>query len=413
MTSPDLQRLFRLLPSEASTPREDFTSEALRKAIRSDPRPLVRLLAAMPASAWRLASGVLTVDLSRIASVTAETQVPLPQITEHDAGRLDLVVGLEDLDGIKNTVWVEVKIDAALNRHRPGKLVAALPPECHELAMRAGRDQLDVYLLHRCLEASPRPILMTLAKVAPFHDEVTGITRDDITGTTWEDVVSAVQGTPDPHAWWVDLVDFLRAESIVPRRLPLRLDDLCPDEVERLVPVYDRVNRTIKTLWADAPMNIHWTGIQGVVRGGKRLLTGGPMIWGLRSSVAGWEWWILLGNAGYPGVSVLVDEVIDAATAGGLPDTWQRASGWHGDRFGVWEKARPFIADEPDQLPIDWLSEAMRELHRARMFEPHFRQVRAKIARDAERKAKSDVVAVTLEAEATSGNLARDQEPAT
>ena len=55
----------------------------------------------------------------------------------------------------------------------------------------------------------------------------------------------------------------------------------------------------------------------------------------------------------------------------------------------------------------------MRELHRARMFEPHFRQVRAKIARDAERKAKSDVVAVTLEAEATSGDLARDREPAT
>jgi hypothetical protein len=47
------------------------------------------------------------------------------------------------------------------------------------------------------------------------------------------------------------------------------------------------------------------------------------------------------------------------------------------------------------------------------MFEPHFRQVRAKIARDAARKAKSGVVVLTPEAEATSGELARDGEPAT
>ena len=77
MTSPDLQRLFRLLPTEASTPREDFTSEVLRKAIRSDPRPLVRLLAAMPASAWRPSSGELTVDLSRIAKCDCRDAAPL------------------------------------------------------------------------------------------------------------------------------------------------------------------------------------------------------------------------------------------------------------------------------------------------------------------------------------------------
>lgn len=378
MDDPDLQRLFRLMPTEVSTPKEDFTTEVIRKAVRTDGRPFVRLLERIPATDWRTTSGGLTVDLSAIRTVTADAQVPIAMIAVHDAGRLDLEIRVEDERGVANRVWVEVKIDAAANAHRTGTLVAHIPERCHELATREHRDQLDVYLLHRCMEPEPRPVLLTLARSAPFHDETTGVTREDVTGVTWEDLVEAIRATPDPGPWWTDLVDFLRAEEV----LPVRVGP--PDDVEHLLPVYVQVNQVLKQLWPNppAPMNVYYTGISRWIRNGLRLPTGGPLVWGLRDTDDGPYWWILVGNAGYGTdrvrkVSVTIDTVLDAAVDGRLPDTWNRARGYHVDRHGVFEKTRRYIEDEPVDTTVLWFADALGELHAARLLEPHFQALRS------------------------------------
>ena len=201
-------------------------------------------------------------------------------------------------------------------------------------------------------------------------------------------VVVAVGATEGADPWWHDLVDFLRAEGVVPDRLPPCVTGVDP---AALLPVYLGANRVLRELWDADPFNIHFVGIEGRVRRGQRLFTGGPIVWGLRVSDDGCEWWVAIGNAGHPGVSVTYDAVVDAARAGGLPDTWLPSEDYLWDRFLVFDKRRAFVAGEhTDDVVRLFFSPAFRELHAARMLKPHFDKTREKQARDSQRRTERE-----------------------
>jgi len=107
----DLQQLYRRSETKLVSPLEDFTTEALAIAIRHDGAPLLRMLSSV--TDWRLGSGAPSIELSTVREVSAETQHYL----YHEGlqgGRLDLVVELTATEGLKQSLWIEVKIDAPL-----------------------------------------------------------------------------------------------------------------------------------------------------------------------------------------------------------------------------------------------------------------------------------------------------------
>lgn len=356
MARTDLQRLFWRTATTQTTPLEDFVSEVLAIAIGYDRRPLLRVLRAVDSARWMEEWSGRPLDLEGVVGARARTQVHLPRRHQPpiDAGRLDVVVDLEDVSGGTSALWIEVKIDAPLTAH-PGQ-----------------RTQLDVYMDHRRKRPQPPhlPALFTLAKAEPLQWNVTGI--------TWESLVLAIEELPDADRWWRDLAAFLRTEGIVPRRLPKDGTDL-----GWFLSVYMAVNESIKELWPNPPRPLHWRGMEKEVGQRKALFTSGPVTWGMRPQDGGWEWWVAIGNGGYPRVSVPVDDVRTAARDGGLPTTWVPTDDHHGDRIEVFEKRRPLVAGEPATEASQWLSDALRELRDAGVLEPHFQELRRKDERAA------------------------------
>ena len=344
MARTDLQRLFWRTATTQTTPLEDFVSEVLAIAIRYDRRPLLR---ALDGAVWKAETSGCPLDLEGVVAARSRTQVHLPRRYQPaiDAGRLDVVVDLQHASGGTGALWIEVKIDAPLTAHD------------------GQRDQLDVYMDHRLYDPWPEAAIFTLAKTAPL--------REDVTGITWEHLVKAIDEQQDADRWWMDLAAFLRADGIVPHRLPNDGTDL-----GKFQPVYLAVNETIKELWLNPPRPLHWRAIEREVREGKRLFTSGPVTWGMRPQDDGWEWWVAIGNAGYPSVSVSVDDVREAARVGGLPTTWIPTDDHHGDRFEVFEKRRPLVAGEPATDASRWLSDALRELRDTGVLGPHFQELR-------------------------------------
>lgn len=119
-----LYRLLRYAKGGPQETRENFTTEALRAAIREDPTPLVRVLRT---------AGVLPAG-SDVPKVEAETQVRIA------VGQLDLVMASRTPVWHRE-VWVEVKtgagehsgqlqryVDAAAARPAPQPRVVLLGP---------------------------------------------------------------------------------------------------------------------------------------------------------------------------------------------------------------------------------------------------------------------------------------------
>jgi hypothetical protein len=90
-----LERLFAYARTQDSDPRENFTTEALAGAIRSDPRPLLYALAR---------KGLFDPD-------DVVQCHPFTQVSFAGAGTIDLLVQLEMGTGA-HEVWIEAKVDA-------------------------------------------------------------------------------------------------------------------------------------------------------------------------------------------------------------------------------------------------------------------------------------------------------------
>jgi hypothetical protein len=247
------------------------------------------------------------------------------------------------------------------------------------LTMHGDTNQIDVYLTHRDV-CDPKPVLLTLARNASLVGHVTGMSWDMLV-----DGVDAVMATRQVDRWWTDLVAFLRAEGVVVPPLPAEVLD--PDE---FLPVFRAVNRWVGQLWADAPKNLHFLGLEHGVDQYVRavykaehhlLLTAGPITYGLRpTGGGGWEWWIAMGTgSAFTRVWVTSDDVLAAARVGGLPGTWAQTSEHFGDRDAVLERRRRYVAGASVTEAADWLSDALRELHEAGVLEPYFRAWRKKL----------------------------------
>jgi len=344
MARTDLQRLFWRAPTTLITPLEDFTSEALAIAIRYDPRPLLQVFAN---TEWKSSSGSPLLNLATVVRVTTDTQVYLPVLTKDDSGRLDVVADLEDAAGVRQSVWIEVKINAPVS----GK-------------------QCKVYLAHREARPAPRPFIVTLTK--------TRKPCEDITGISWQDIISAVDASaniaPPLDRSWAELVAFLRTEVVLPA--------LGGPDPKAFLPVFSATSETIESLWLDPPRPL--TRSPGDLKRalGVRmkfyndmLLTGGPLVWGLRATGPEWEWWVAIGT-GTNWTRVWVSEAAVHEAAKGRLLEWTATTERYHDRYLVFEKRRLHEGGESVDEAARWLCEAMRELHDAEVLEPYHAALR-------------------------------------
>jgi hypothetical protein len=158
-----LYRLLRYAKGGPQETRENFTTEALRAAIREDPTPLVRVLRT---------AGVLPAGAD-VPEVETETQVRIA------VGQLDLVVAART-PAWRQEVWVEVKTGAAEHGGQLKRYVDAA----------AGRPV-------------PRPIVVLLG---PWPLTV----PDEVRQIRWSELVRAARDAARSNRSWSDLIQFLR-----------------------------------------------------------------------------------------------------------------------------------------------------------------------------------------------------------
>jgi hypothetical protein len=338
------------------TPLENFSSAALAMAINHYPQPFLRALQAIPDENWKPDSGRPEIDFVNIKSVTADTQVYLPNEEGRDSGWLDLVVTMMDRHGQAAVAWVEVKIDAPITVRDPS-------------GGRAPRDQFDVYLEHRAVRENT--FLVVLAKrEVPVTDKVTTI--------TWDDIVAAGAVLRPATNVWTDLEEFLWTQRVVIPPVPAV-------DAEALIPTFESVDHTIEALWTEPPAQLHWgtrtgSGVRGALRWwNDAMLSGGPLFWGLRPGSTGWEWQVAVATGSpYYKVWVEPEELRDAAEMGQLPSDWDRSQEHYRGWLLVLSKTRPFVAGEPGADVANWFDTALQELHDADLLEPYHRELRAK-----------------------------------
>ena len=359
MARSNLDRMFWQTATKVVTPLENFSSAALAMAINHDPQPFLRALQGI--HDWHEGSGRPAIDLVHVRSVTADTQIYLPNEADRESGYLDLVVTMTDRVGKTAVAWVEVKIDAPLTE-RAGPTGGQVP-----------RDQLDVYLEH--LRVHPDTFIVVLAKRGiPVTDKVTTLTWDDIVAT------AAVLG--QARNVWADLQEFLWAQRVV-------IPPVRGVEAEDLLPTLRIVDGTVAALWVDPPKPLHWGNRIGwwvksqLKAWGDAMVTGGPLFWGLRpvgDLPDTWEWLIAIttGNK-WEKVWVEPEDLRQAAAAGRLPATWDPSQEHYRGWSLVYSKSRPFMKDEPGEHIADWFDAALRELHEAGLVEPYHRELRAKM----------------------------------
>lgn len=158
-----LYRLLRYAKGGPQETRENFTTEALRAAIREDPAPLVRVLCT---------AGVLPAG-EEVPAVEAETQVRIA------IGQLDLVVAART-PAWHQEVWVEVKTGAGE----------------HD-------GQLQRYVDAAAARPVPQP---RVALLSPWRLTV----PEEVRPIRWSELVRAARATARSSRAWSDLIQFLR-----------------------------------------------------------------------------------------------------------------------------------------------------------------------------------------------------------
>jgi hypothetical protein len=156
-----LERLYSYAKSTGAGARQNFTTEALAGAARTNPAPLLRLLRE---------AGLLPPD--EITDLSLDTQVVLP-----GTGVLDMVL-VAVSGGLRRELWCEVKVNAG-----------------------ESGTQLDAYIGHiASIQAATRPTLFTLGPHALREDPA-------IPFLSWHRLRHHID-TNDGHAWH-DFSDYL------------------------------------------------------------------------------------------------------------------------------------------------------------------------------------------------------------
>ena len=166
MTS-TLYRLLKYAKGGPQETRENFTTEALRAAIREDPGPILRVLHT---------AGVLPAS-DEPPAVEAETQVRM------QSGQLDLVLAVRARVWWRE-IWVEVKTGAAEHGEQLRNYLAAV----------ATRDE-------------PRPKLVLLG---PWPISAPAEFRQ----IRWSEVVRAARHASATSRLWPELIQFLRETNM-------------------------------------------------------------------------------------------------------------------------------------------------------------------------------------------------------
>lgn len=165
-----LERLFAYARTADSDPRENFTTEALAGAVRSDPRPLLHALAS---------KGLLDID-------DVVRSSPFTQVAFAGVGTIDLLLQLELGTGARE-VWIEVKVNA---------------PESGQ-QLRNYRTFIDTHAeLGRDLVVLAKDVLRSSVPHTPLR---------------WRDVSHAARELAANNLLWSDLNSYLEAIGMTDR----------------------------------------------------------------------------------------------------------------------------------------------------------------------------------------------------
>jgi len=138
---------------------ENFTTEALAAAIRSDPRPFLKALG----------------EHETTSIFVVATQVPVQG--NHGCGILDLVVEVGSLEN-RRRYWFEVKVNAGEHGDQIEKYLGVIDNLPEE-----GRPRLHIL--------GPRPL------------------REDVQWISWQSVRHGIESTASVNSYWTDLKVFL------------------------------------------------------------------------------------------------------------------------------------------------------------------------------------------------------------
>jgi hypothetical protein len=196
--SSTLARLFHLAKATKAEARENFTTEALAAAIRSEPLPFVRALAEL---------GIIVDEAA--GPVTVQTQVPMV-----GAGILDLVVEHGPVAG-RRSIWVEVKIYASESGNQLDRYVASIADQPLE----------------------QRPVLLVLGRRR---------LRADVPLLSWQAVRRAVLSSGTRNSWWLDLQEYLKELGMADDYD----DPITQTDVAAILPAHQLLGKTARILRA-------------------------------------------------------------------------------------------------------------------------------------------------------------------
>jgi hypothetical protein len=332
-----LRRMFMYASAEGNRPLENFATEALVLAIKSDPAPIIDVL-----------DRHQLLGTGRVGNVRPESQVTI----RHDGqkGFLDLVLHVETTEGPLD-IWFENKAHAPESGH-----------------------QMDLY--RSVIVASEQDgVGRHLVVLAPTPLG----TRHGYTFVRWQEVADAARSLPEPGVW-ADLAAFLKEfRMVADATLPITLDEASSlDNAHHLFRKMDfvlrQVNRLAQDLVSDWPEGC-WVRERDigraltadfVQRGRLRLRARSPhlaarIVWGAEPHADGAHLVVLIEvSLKRPAVRSYVLRSLE----GRLPADWQRPEG----RARLVAKERPAVAFGSDDAAIEWFMSCFRELRDAGFF---------------------------------------------
>lgn len=325
-----LERLFLFAKATAAHQRENFTTETLAGAIRSDPAPFFAALRAKG-----LADG------AEIGDVLAETQLWLP-----GTGRVDLTIE-HGLRGARRSIWIEVKVHA---------------PVDHE--------QLARYHARAARESVP-PQVALLAREPPPH------LPPGVGAIAWQDIWASIR-PPASGSQWADFKVYLEeiemADPFLTPVTPAEAAslDLAVGLLGKVTRILTPFAKEARTVWERSMWNVDQEKVREEVCSTLLGGHGTASINSLTGSVAGAAAGARTRDGGGAelGLWVWIDprltiqgaeRVCRQADEGGLDATWQRhAAGW--EPLRVYHRLDDFSGPKEASA---WLVARLRDLDRA------------------------------------------------
>jgi hypothetical protein len=258
--------LGELWQAGAGNAKENFTTAALKIAIKHDCRPMVIALTRLNWPNGPTLAPVDRIDPDHQWTLFGPNSAGMLTASE---GRLDLVLAGTIAGTPTWEVWVEVKIDA----------------------LESGK-QLETYERHWLSEHPSKDLRLAVLGPRRLKAKRADGTEIPVAWLPWTAIVSAIGAVNDAHGSWTDLRDFLGEQWIAHPTTP---GD--PEEGEdAILQVLWKVNELMRqhkaedSMWWPSEKQMRLNALGRRESGLGITTTGANLVYGLKSTRDGWDW---------------------------------------------------------------------------------------------------------------------------